>query len=888
MRRILAVAFPLLLAFLLVTRGAEWWSEKWWFAALDQNAAWWTYTKWRAGIFAVAGSLWLAIVGLNLRLAWHQSLALRQPLSLLGGGLQNIAIQLSPSLRMGRALLRMTAWGTGWLAAISAANRFDVWVLLTGGLRDSSQLGFFLYRLPALEWFFGWLGLALGLTFTGCLAIYFWLEAIETGPGVLQATAAARRHLSFLGALFIAWKGGDCALAVLRAPVVFGDSTNGILGVPERLFAVPADQLFAWSALPVAALLLWLSARDDGKRALLIGTIWLTSSIVVPTLAPSFARSLGIGDNTAQREIIEAHIAATREAWGFADVQSVEIAGSNSFLPTSLPAPGQRAPVALWPLDSARNSLDQNLIGSALSVARLHVERDENGLILRAIATQRDSISEAPARELEAPIDKVGALSWSPNRALDSVLLAEAAPTPEPLTNRVGPAPTSDLTPIESLPRYRLTSQSRFALERSSLGTCLVLATRFLDASLATPGLPVMLHLDPVERAQNLAPFVNWSGAVAHPVTLESGVGPQVNWIVEGSFTARTYPNSATLPGGDLWGGINYARQNVTAVFNGTTGESQLYLFDRNEPLARIWDRALPGLFRPIEEMKPELRAAIRPAPAQLNALTRIYARYHPSSGKSAGDEALNWENRQSEWRPILATDKAPTPQWNDALLPSKTGAPTQWQLSAFAPARGRVTTGDGVAALTGIAGVTLDANGSWRWQQWIPAKPLPLPNFVTPPQIIYNSETGARLVPPTRVGVFPTFDVGGKANGFTAFHAQIQFAKDNTPATLQVQAATTGALNAASIAALPTDHSLGRARDLWNAILASRRNSDWAKVAQLETQLNRVLNAPAPKPTPTASVMPAPKASATPTIKPTATPTIKPILTPTAQPKPN
>ncbi len=884
MRRIFAVAFPLLLAFLLVTRGAEWWSEKWWFAALDQSAAWWTYTKWRAGLFAVAGGLWLAIVGLNLRLAWHQSLALRQPLSLLGGGLQNIAIQLSPSLRMGRLLLRMTAWGTAWLAAVAAANRFDVWVLLFGGLRDSSQLGFFLYRLPALEWFFGWLGLALGLTFTGCLAIYFWLEAIETGPGVLQATAAARRHLSFLGALFIAWKGGDCALAVLRAPVVSGDSANGILGVPEQLFGVPAAQFFAWSALPVAAILLWLGARDEGKRALFLGTIWLMSAIAVPTMAPSFARSLGIGDEAAQHQIVAAHIAATRTAWGFADVQTIEVAGHNSFSKTTLPAPGQRAPIALWPLDDARDSLDQTLAGSTLSAARLHIGRDKNGLVLRAIATQRDSVDAAPARAWEAPVDKTGALGWQSDHALDSVTLAEAAPTPEPFTNRVGPAPTSDSTSVEPLPRYRLTSQSRFALERSSLGACLVLAARFLDFSLATPGLPVMLHLDPVERAQNLAPFVNWSGAVAHPVVLESGVGPQVNWIVEGSFTARTYPNSATLPGGDLWGGINYARQNVTAVFNGTTGESQLYLFDRNEPLARIWDRALPGLFAPIEKMKPELRAAIRPAPAQLNALTRIYARYHPVAGKSANDEALNWENRTSEWRPILATDKAMTSNWNDALLPEKTGAPTQWQLSAFAPARGRVDTGDGVAALTGIAGVTLDASGHWRWQAWNPAQPLSLPNFVTPPQSTYSSETGLRFVAPTRVGVFPTFDATGKADGFTAFHAQIQTAKDNAPTILRVQAATTGALNATSAAELTTDYSLGRVRDLWNAILASRRHSDWAKVAQLETQLNHVLNAPTPKPT--SSI--APTTPATPTIKPTATPTITPNSTPTARPKPN
>ena len=96
------------------------------------------------------------------------------------------------------------------------------------------------------------LGAAFGLTFFVCLTLYFWLEAIETGPGVLRASETARRHLTFLGALLVAWKGADCALGALAAPVVYGESVNGILGAPEQLVGLPALQFFAWSALPVA------------------------------------------------------------------------------------------------------------------------------------------------------------------------------------------------------------------------------------------------------------------------------------------------------------------------------------------------------------------------------------------------------------------------------------------------------------------------------------------------------------------------------------------------------------------------------------------------------------------------------------------------------------
>ena len=263
------------------------------------------------------------------------------------------------------------------------------------------------------------------------------------------------------------------------------------------------------------------------------------------------------------------------------------------------------------------------------------------------------------------------------------MLLSEAAPTPAPQNNRLGPVPASEAEIVEPLPRYRLTSQAQFSIARSSLGACLTLAMRFLDPSLATPGPPLMLHLDPVERAQNLAPFVNWSGAIAHPVVIESGVGPHVYWIVEGCFTARTYPDSATLPGSDGWGGINYARQNVTAVFEGTTGESQLYLFNRDEPLARLWSRALPGLFRPIEEMPLAVRAAIRPAPAQLNAMTHIYARYHPAAHETADAEAQDWATTRQR----MASDFGHR-QFADAAMERRVIARRQRQNDAVATER--------------------------------------------------------------------------------------------------------------------------------------------------------------------------------------------------------
>ena len=886
MRRILALIFPLSLAFLVVSKGAEWISDVWWFGALNQGATWWDLMGWRAGAFVVVAPLWGAIVGWNLRLAWRHALAQRAPLSLLGGALGGIELEMSPALRFGRWLIQVSVWSSAWLAGLAAANRFDLWLLALRGnglgqfeASAGLDLGFFLFRLPAIYWAWSLLGVALGLTLTGCLCLYLWLDTIETGPGVLRASEFARTHLCGLSAAFVIWKGGDCALNVVGAPIVFGWTPKGILGFPEQIAGVPADQFFAWSALPLAAFLVWCGARERGRIALFGALGWGTLALIVPALAPAFVRSLGVMNETRQRQAVVAHLDATRRAWGFAGVKEVRIKSDAAFAATQLGAPAganpqnpPNAPVALWPVEAARRAMQEQL-GDAtpLRVTRVHTARENQNqnqaLWLRAIAARRDSTGEAAAIQLQAPASSPGPLLVQ-QQALDDNLLPEASAPPS--NNRLGPAPD----PLPPLPLYRLTARAGAGVERSTLGACLVLATRFFDVSLLRPGLPLTWHLEPVERAQMLAPFVNWSGAVARPVVLESGVGPHVYWLVEGCFTSRSFPGAATLPTGDTWGGINYARQGVVAVLDGSSGQSQFFLTAPNEPLSRAWARALPALWTPLDQLRPELRAQLQPSTALLEATTRVYASYHPQTG----DQVMAWQTHASEWRPILTEDTG-SGAWSEALLPDEKGAPVCWQLGAFAPARGLLETGKAPVTLSALAGVTLAPDGQAQWRQWQPDKPLPLPDIAAEPTVSFNPEGRPTVPPPTRIGVFPAFDARGRANGFTVFRAEISAPEpsdaqtpDNptktadpttssavAPPRLKVQAQTTGTPTLAAPDSAEQLTALARATQLWRAILLARRAGQWSRAVQLETQLGATLNAPAPTPTarPTAVATP-------------------------------
>ena len=902
MRRILALLFPLLLAFLFVSKGAEWISEKWWFESLGQGQTWWRLFAWRAGAFCVAAPLWAAILGFNVALAWRRGMAARAPLSLLGGALEGIELELSPALRLGRVIARSSVWSAAWLAGLAAANRFDLWVLAaTPGAREAEGLGWFLFRLPALDWSLNWLGVALGLTFAGCLLLYFWLEAIETGPGVLRASAAARSHLAVLGALLIAWKGAACALAAASAPVVFGWSLGGILGVPEQIAGAPTNQFFAWSALPVAVAVAALGARERGRGALILCAVWLASAALLPSLAPSFARSLGVGDDVAERLAIAAHLDATRRAWDIGGVRNVPLEGKTEFAPTTLGDNSRGAPVALWPLDAARQALESTVATDApatprvtLRAARLHVVRGANDQVMgRAIVTQRDARGEAPARQLEARLDVAGPLRASAPQTLDTLVLTQEPVVGETSNNRLGPAPVEmneGATPWPAPPPYRVGVRPQFAVEHAAPGASLVLAARFLEAPLLAPGPPLSWHLEPVARAQTLAPFVNWDGAVAHPLVLESGVGPHVYWMVEGCFTARTFPGAATLPAGEIWGGINYARPGVLAVFDGSSGDSTLYLLDPNEPLARVWSRALPELFRPLGELRPELRAQIQPAPGWLNALSRIYTRYHPQPG----DETRAWSDRSSEWRAIFGENDAVTPAWHEALLPTDAGTRQWWNLCAFAPARGTLngTLGStlgaesppALSAIIGVTGATGASGTAWNWQQWRPTTPLALPDIAIEPLPNIARENRLPLVEPPRIGAFPSFDGAGNADGFTLFRAQVKTpldAKGNPKGapSLEVEAATTGAASALSALDAPGSATLERARALWEGVLNARRQNNWKRAAQLEAQLGAALKiAPTAQPT-----QPTPTSIAPPKVAPTLAPKPVPKPVPTA-----
>ncbi|OFW36347.1 MAG: hypothetical protein A3F70_05975 [Acidobacteria bacterium RIFCSPLOWO2_12_FULL_67_14] len=178
------------------------------------------------------------------------------------------------------------------------------------------------------------------------------------------------------------------------------------------------------------------------------------------------------------------------------------------------------------------------------------------------------------------------------------------------------------------------------------------------------------------ERSQALAPFL----AFDQDPYLVVADG-RLYWMHDAYTTSSRYPYS-TPAGGR---GVNYIRNAVKIVIDAYHGTTTLYLADANDPIAATYARIFPGLFAPLEEMPPALRAHIR-YPEDIFAIqASVFATYHMT-------QPPVFYNREDQWEIPIIDDVgdagAMEPYYTIMRLPGE-AEPEFIQMLPFTP-RGR------------------------------------------------------------------------------------------------------------------------------------------------------------------------------------------------------
>jgi uncharacterized membrane protein (UPF0182 family) len=167
--------------------------------------------------------------------------------------------------------------------------------------------------------------------------------------------------------------------------------------------------------------------------------------------------------------------------------------------------------------------------------------------------------------------------------------------------------------------------------------------TRFLLSGYPRAESRIMLHRQIRDRVQTLAPFLTLD---RDPYMVL--VDGRLKWLIDTYTTSDRFPYSQPFaappaPGSPFrrteqdqgtpevtyLDGINYLRNAVKVVVDAYDGSVDFYVFDPEDPIIKIWRKALPNMFQPRSAMPAALQAHVRYPEGLLLTQGLVYAKYH-------------------------------------------------------------------------------------------------------------------------------------------------------------------------------------------------------------------------------------------------------------------
>lgn len=134
----------------------------------------------------------------------------------------------------------------------------------------------------------------------------------------------------------------------------------------------------------------------------------------------------------------------------------------------------------------------------------------------------------------------------------------------------------------------------------------------------------ILIYRNIVERVNKIAPFLEYDDDPYLVVNQEDG---KLYWMIDAYTTSNEYPYSQ--PSGADTSIKNYIRNSVKVVVDAYNGDTDFYIFDKEDPIVNTYDKIFPDLFKSSEEMPEELFNHIRYPQNLFSIQSRLYETYH-------------------------------------------------------------------------------------------------------------------------------------------------------------------------------------------------------------------------------------------------------------------
>ena len=644
-----------------------------WFGELGYQSVFLTRLGAQGALFAMAfavAAVWLTV---NFRIALASVGDIRTVFTTRDG----IEVALP-----GRPQMRLLATGLAFVLAVViglyGSSQWQTWLAwryaVPFGQADpilGRDAGFYVFTLPFLQFV---RGLAQGLVVLAALAaggLYFLSGGLTSRFGaMLSMTSPARRHLSLLAVVFLlllafgAWL-GQAEQLIQPSGVIYGPGYSDVNGrMPAALLlaavSVIGAVLAAVSAftpriwpIPVAAALYLVVAVGGAVYSTI-----LQRFVVTPN------------EQTRESPFIQHNIDATRRAFALDRVETRDLSGDALLTRDDIGRNGATIEnVRLWDHQPLLDTFGQ------LQEIRTYYD-------FVSVDNDRYSIDGALRQVMLSPRElNSGSLpnrTWVNERltfthgygiTLGPVNQVTEEGLPVLFVRNLPHETTPDL-PIDEPSLYFGELSSDYVIVRTearefhyprgednvfsqydgrggvsigSLWRKLVFAVRFgayqiLLSNDIGPESRILFHRDIDDRVRALASFLTFD---QDPYLVVAD--GRLVWLYDAYTTSGRYPYSTPARSG-----LNYVRNAVKIAIDAYHGSMTVYLADPDDPIAATYARIFPGLFTPLAEMPPTLRAHVR-YPEDIFAIqSAVYATYHMT-------QPAVFYNREDQWEiPVI------------------------------------------------------------------------------------------------------------------------------------------------------------------------------------------------------------------------------------------
>jgi uncharacterized membrane protein (UPF0182 family) len=138
-----------------------------------------------------------------------------------------------------------------------------------------------------------------------------------------------------------------------------------------------------------------------------------------------------------------------------------------------------------------------------------------------------------------------------------------------------------------------------------------------------TPESRLLMRRSVRERVETLAPYLTFD---PDPYIV-IGADGRLSWMMDAFTTSDSFPYARHFRlGRDR---INYVRNSVKVVVDAYDGTTTFYVFDPEDPIVAAYRAIFPSLFKDADAMPPDLRKHVRYPELMLELQATVYGLYH-------------------------------------------------------------------------------------------------------------------------------------------------------------------------------------------------------------------------------------------------------------------